>query len=153
MSDSLRNYYRLIIFRTSLFLHFYQIFCLELLHSSSCTVMQNYCANHLIKVYGKILSDNFKLQYEQKPSFNDPQCTGTSNFLKRKTISKLKSVSLYIQVLKEQIKFGHSEKHTKFEKNLPHGFDKSADLLSKCQNLEGDFFQIICASQKVRTLK
>ena len=27
--------------------------------------------------------------------------------------------------------FGLSEKHTKFEKNLPYGFDKSADLLSK----------------------
>ena len=30
--------------------------------------------------------------------------------------------------------------------------DKSADLLSKRQNHEEDFFQIICASQKVRTL-
>ena len=38
------------------------------------------------------------------------------------------------------------------KKNLPHGFDKSADLLSKCQNHEEDFFQIMCASQKVRTL-
>ena len=28
------------------------------------------------------------------------------------------------------VKFGLSEKHTKFEKNLPYGFDKSADLLS-----------------------
>ena len=28
-----------------------------------------------------------------------------------------------------QIKFGQSKKHTKFEKNLTHGFDKSADLL------------------------
>ena len=54
--------------------------------------------------------------------------------------------------MKEQIKFGHSEKHTKFEKNLPHGFDKSADLPSKRQNHEEDFFQIICASQKVLTL-
>ena len=50
------------------------------------------------------------------------------------------------------IKLGLSRKHTKFEKNLPHGFDKSADLLSKRQNHEEDFFQIICASQKVRTL-
>ena len=48
--------------------------------------------------------------------------------------------------------FGFSEKRTKFEKNLPHGFDKSADLLSKRQNHEEDFFQIMCASQKVRTL-
>ena len=38
------------------------------------------------------------------------------------------------------LKFGLSEKHTKFEKNLPHGFDKSADLLSKRQNPEEDFF-------------
>ena len=37
------------------------------------------------------------------------------------------------------LKFGLSEKHTKFEKNLPHGFDKSADLLSKRQNHEEDF--------------
>ena len=36
---------------------------------------------------------------------------------------------------------------------FPHGFDKSADLLSKRQNHEEDFFQIMCASQKVRTLK
>ena len=35
---------------------------------------------------------------------------------------------------------------------LPHCFDKSADLLSKCQNHEEDFFQIMCTSQKVRTL-
>ena len=28
-------------------------------------------------------------------------------------------------------KFGLSEKRTKFGKNLPHGFDKSADLLNK----------------------
>ena len=38
------------------------------------------------------------------------------------------------------IKFGLSEKHTKFEKNLPHGFEKSADLLSERQNHEEDFF-------------
>ena len=53
-----------------------------------------------------------------------------------------------------QLKFGLSEKHTKFEKNhLPHGFDKSADLLGKHQNHEEDFFQNVCASQKVRTLQ
>ena len=39
------------------------------------------------------------------------------------------------------LKFGLSEKHAKFEKNLPHGFDKSADLLSKHQNHEEDFFK------------
>ena len=47
------------------------------------------------------------------------------------------------------VKFGPSEKHTKFEKKIPHGFDKSADLLSKHQNHDEDFFQIMCASQKV----
>ena len=39
----------------------------------------------------------------------------------------------------------------KIWKNLPHGFDKSADLLNKRQNHEEDFFQIMCASEKVRT--
>ena len=38
------------------------------------------------------------------------------------------------------MKFGLSEKHAKFEKN-PHGFEKSADLLSKRQNHEEDFFK------------
>ena len=38
------------------------------------------------------------------------------------------------------VKFGLSEKHTEFEKNLPRGFDKSADLLSKLQNHVGRFF-------------
>ena len=38
------------------------------------------------------------------------------------------------------------------KKNLPLGFDKSAVLHSKRQNHEEDLFQIMCASQKVRTL-
>ena len=42
----------------------------------------------------------------------------------------------------QKLKFGLSEKHTKFEKNPPHGFDKSADLLSKLQNHEKDFFKL-----------
>ena len=37
-------------------------------------------------------------------------------------------------------------------KNLSRGFDKPAYLRSKRQNHEEDFFQIMCASQKVRTL-
>ena len=37
------------------------------------------------------------------------------------------------------VKFGLSEKHKKFEINLPYGFDKSDDLLDKHQNHE-DFF-------------
>ena len=40
------------------------------------------------------------------------------------------------------VKFGLSEKHAKFDKNLPYGFDKSADLLSKCQNHREDFFKL-----------
>ena len=40
------------------------------------------------------------------------------------------------------VKFGHSEKHTKFEKKIPHGFDKSADLLSRGQNHEEFFFKL-----------
>ena len=36
----------------------------------------------------------------------------------------------------------------KIWKNLPHGFDKSADLLSKCQNHEKDFFSnYVCLSK------
>ena len=45
------------------------------------------------------------------------------------------------------LKFGLSEKHTKFEKYLPHGFDKSADLLTKRQNHEEVFFKL-CALLK-----
>ena len=48
----------------------------------------------------------------------------------------------------DQLKFGLSEKHTKFEKNLPHGFDKSADLLSKRQNHEEDFFKLCVLLRK-----
>jgi hypothetical protein len=33
-------------------------------------------------------------------------------------------------ILSIPLKFGLSEKHSKFEKNLPRGFDKSADLLA-----------------------
>ena len=39
------------------------------------------------------------------------------------------------------LQFGLSEKHTKLKENFPHGFDKSADLLSKRQNHEEDFFK------------
>ena len=45
------------------------------------------------------------------------------------------------------VKLGLSEKHTRFEKNLPHGFDKSADLLSKWQNHEEDFSNYVCFSK------
>ena len=47
-----------------------------------------------------------------------------------------------------ELKFGLSEKHTKFEKNLHHGFDKSADLLSKRQNHENDFFELCVLLKK-----
>ena len=46
------------------------------------------------------------------------------------------------------LKFGLSEKHTKFEKNLPYGFDKSADLLSKRQNHKKDFFKLCVLLKK-----
>ena len=36
----------------------------------------------------------------------------------------------------------------KIWKNLPHGFDKSADLLSKCQNHEKDFFKLCVLLKK-----
>ena len=46
------------------------------------------------------------------------------------------------------VKFGLSEKHTKFEKNLPRGFDKSADLLIKRQNHEEDFLKLCVLLKK-----
>ena len=46
------------------------------------------------------------------------------------------------------IKLGLSRKHTKFEKNLPHGFEKLADLLSKRQNHEEDFFKLCVLLKK-----
>ena len=36
----------------------------------------------------------------------------------------------------------------KISKNLPHGFDKSADLLSKRQNHEEDFFKLCVLLKK-----
>ena len=58
---------------------------------------------------------------------------------------------------KSTVKFLNCKVRTLWEthkiwKNLSHGFDKSADLLNKRQNHEEDFFQIMCASQKVQTL-
>ena len=55
---------------------------------------------------------------------------------------------LRITLLKFLIKFGLSEKPTKFEKNLPYGFDKSADLLSKRQNHKADFFKLCVLFKK-----
>ena len=46
------------------------------------------------------------------------------------------------------LKFGLSEKHTKFKKNLLHGFGKSADLLSKRQNHDEDFFKLCVLLKK-----
>ena len=45
-------------------------------------------------------------------------------------------------MVSRDLKFGLFEKHTKFEKNRPYGFDKSADLLSKRQNHKDDFFKL-----------
>ena len=67
-------------------------------------------------------------------------------------ILRWQSMSLITKKLESyficRIKFGLSEKHTKFEKNLPRGFDKSADLLRKRKNHEEDFFKL-CVFQKV----
>ena len=49
---------------------------------------------------------------------------------------------------KDLLKFGLSEKHTNFEKNLPHGVDKSADLLSTHQNREEIFFKLCVLLKK-----
>ena len=57
----------------------------------------------------------------------------------------MKITNQYIWLVKL---FGLSEKHTKFEKNLPHGFDKSADLLGKCQNHEENFFKLCVLLKK-----
>ena len=46
------------------------------------------------------------------------------------------------------LQFRLSETHTKLEKNLPYGFDKSADLLSKYQNHEDDFFKLCVLLKK-----
>ena len=50
--------------------------------------------------------------------------------------------------MKAVIKFGPFEKHSKFEKNLPYGFDKSANSLSKRQNHKADFFKIFVLPKK-----
>ena len=47
------------------------------------------------------------------------------------------------------LKFGLSEKHTKF----PHDFDKSADLISKCQNHKEDFFELCVLLKKTLLAK
>ena len=41
----------------------------------------------------------------------------------------------------EVIMFGLSEKHTNFEKNLPHGVDVYLANQLICQNHEEDFFK------------
>ena len=46
------------------------------------------------------------------------------------------------------LKFRLSEKHTKLKEKLPHGFDKSADLLSKRQNHEEDVFKLCVLLKK-----
>ena len=51
-----------------------------------------------------------------------------------------------------KLNYGLSEKHTKFEKKNPHGFDKSAALLGKPQNHEEDFFRLCVLLKKVRFL-
>ena len=46
------------------------------------------------------------------------------------------------------VKLGLSEKNTKFGKKKYHGFDTSADLLSKRQNHEEDFFKLCVLLRK-----
>ena len=46
------------------------------------------------------------------------------------------------------LKFGLSEKHTKFEKKNSHAFDKSADLLCIRQNCEEIFFKLYVLLEK-----
>ena len=46
---------------------------------------------------------------------------------------------------KDLLKFGISEKHTNFEKNLPHGVDKSADLQIK--TVRKNFSNYACFSK------
>ena len=65
--------------------------------------------------------------------FADENCKVIKSYLK---------VLIFILLLLLEI--GLSKKHTKFKRNLPHGFDKSADLLSKHQNHEEDFFFKLC---------
>ena len=60
----------------------------------------------------------------------------------------MKKFCVFIHSFIWYIKFGLTEKHTKFEKNLPHGFDKSADLLSKRQNHKEDFFKLCVLLKK-----
>ena len=68
------------------------------------------------------------------------------------TVIPLHIFAVYIKIQgvihKLCLKFGFSEKHSKFEKNLLHGFDKPADLLSKRQNHEEDFFKICVLLRK-----
>ena len=52
-----------------------------------------------------------------------------------------------IFIIVSVVKLGISERKKKL-KNLPHGFDKSADLLSKCQNREEDFFKLCVLLRK-----
>ena len=70
----------------------------------------------------------------------DPGALGDTDVAVVSMVRKVKSKLGYTEINTpvdlsqfddEKVKFGLSEKHTKFEKNLLHGFDKSADLLSK----------------------
>ena len=56
---------------------------------------------------------------------------------------------LLLRFVKFLIKFGQTEKGTKFEKIFHFQFN----FTQQCQILSGRFFQILCLSQKVRTLK
>ena len=48
------------------------------------------------------------------------------------------------------VKFGLSKEALKVWKDLPHGFDKTVDLLSKRQKNEEDFFKICMLFRKAK---
>ena len=53
-----------------------------------------------------------------------------------------------LKLIKTPIKILTFWETHKIWKNLPHGFDKSADLLSKRQNHEEDFFKLCVLLKK-----
>ena len=63
-------------------------------------------------------------------------------------ISQIKEMSLHRGVCIEGRKVRNFRETHKIWKNLPHGFDKSAYLLSKRQNHEEDFFKLCVLLRK-----
>ena len=59
---------------------------------------------------------------------------------KVRTLLQRTNLRSYLGVL--MLKFGLSEKHTNFEKNLPHGSEVYLVNQLMCQNHEEDFFKL-----------